>query len=231
MAPKPSLVLLSGIASDEDTWAEQLATLREVAHCLPLIAQGSNVDAMADDVLRRVPGKFALAGHSMGGYVALGVQRRAPGRVSRLALICTSAAPDGGWQREGRMATLATLKRDGYEAVITRLLAMVLADGGHPRLLERIEAQLRRAGPERFAREQRAAMDRPDARPALTGIRVPTLVIGGAADRIVPPEGSVELAALVSHAALVLLDGVGHSAPIEAPERVGALLGEWLERE
>lgn len=220
------LVLASGIAGDEETWRDAIAALGDAASCHALVPQGATIDAMADDVLARAPGRFALAGHSMGGYVALAVQRRGPDRVMRIALINSSAAPDTDEQRAARRKTIAAVERFGYPAVADGLTAAILAraDGDLP---ARFAAMLLRAGGERFVREQRAAMDRPDARPALAAIAVPALVVGGTADRIIDPARSREIADHLPGATLAMLD-TGHAAPMEAPDRLAALMRDWL---
>jgi pimeloyl-ACP methyl ester carboxylesterase len=228
MADRQTLILLCGIAGDAESWSEVATLLSNVADCHPMVATGDSIAAMADDILARTTGPIAVAGHSLGGYVALAVQRADPSRVTRLALINSSAAPDDDDARAARLQTIDAVARHGYDTIVRRLTpALVHPDSQID--LGQVEAMLLRAEPERFVREQRAAMARPDARPALASTRVPILAIGADADRIVASARSIEIAEIVRHATLVILTASGHLSPMEEPVRVADALRVWLE--
>lgn len=224
MADRQALVLICGIGEDEATWEPVVAALGEIADCLPMVAGGDSIEAMADDILARIDGNFAVAGHSLGGYVALCLQRIAPDRVTRLALLNTSARPDDAATAANRRKLIARIARDGYPAVVRAITPMLSAK---PSPAE-AATMLLRTGETRFVREQRAAMLRPDARPALAAITVPLLVIGGARDQVIPVARSVEIATAVPGATLVTLPGSGHMSPVEAPAAVAMALLDWL---
>ncbi|MBV9511443.1 MAG: alpha/beta fold hydrolase, partial [Caulobacteraceae bacterium] len=193
-----ALVLLSGLASDEAVWAEAAAGLGGAARPIPLVARGGSIAEMAADVLARAPERFALVGHSMGGYVALAVLAAAPERVTRLALINSSAAPDRLGQAQRRTELIARVETDGYDTVIADLAPLLVHERNRANsaLVEAVAAMTARAGQDRFIREQRAVMGRPDQRGWLTSVRLPLLAIGAADDRIVPPADSAEIARL-----------------------------------
>lgn len=224
------LVLLSGLASDQATWTALDPLLADACKPLPLVAQGASIAQMAADVLARAPARFALAGHSMGGYIALAVAAAAPERVSRLALVNSSSAPDRPEQTERREGLIALVERRGYEAVVDMLLpAFMHPDAlAQPALADKVRAMILRAGPERFVREQRAIIARPDMRPWLGAAALPFLAIGSADDKVVAPADAVEAAALAPHGRLAMLEQCGHMAPLEQPEAVAAALGGWL---
>lgn len=221
-------MLLCGIAGDTESWSDVAALLEGDADCRIMVATGDSIAAMADDILARTTGPIAVAGHSLGGYVALAVQRADPTRVTRLALINSSAAPDDVDARAARLQTIEAVKTRGYEAVVRRL-APALPFAASDFDLVRVEAMLLRAGADRFVREQRAAMVRPDARPALSSARIPVLAIGAEADRIVDPARSIEIAETAPAATLVMLTASGHLSPMEEPVRVSVPLRSWLE--
>jgi pimeloyl-ACP methyl ester carboxylesterase len=230
VADLAALVLLCGIGEDEEVWADVAALLADEAACAILLPQGDSIGAMADDVLARAPARFAIAGHSMGGYVALAVQHAAPDRVTRLALLNSSPDPEDEAARGARERLIESIEADGYAAVVRRLARALV----HPDMRDdaprtaRIEAMLQRAGRDRFVREQRAAMARPNGRPALAAARVPMLAIGSYGDRIVAPMHSEEIAATASDAVLVMLDRSGHLSPLDEPQAVAAAMRRWL---
>jgi pimeloyl-ACP methyl ester carboxylesterase len=227
---QPVLVLVSGLAADEATWRPQLDALSAEIECRPVMPEGRTIDEMVDAILDRSPPRFAIAGHSLGGCVALALQRRAPERVQGLALLNTNAAPDSDKQRENRLAIIAAVEAGGYEAVIGRLAGFISGPNVEPAVLDDIKAMMLRAGPRRFEQQHRAALDREDARPGLGRIVVPTLVVGSVADRVVPPEASIEIASLVPAADLHMVEGIGHLSTMESPAFVEVVLRRWLER-
>lgn len=219
------LVMIPGIGGDAAAWKGMPAG--EV-----MISDTDSIDAMAVDILARAPGRFALAGHSMGGYVALAIMAQAPERVERLALLATSAAPDTPEQRVNRMATMEAAQAC-YPAVVETLLrAMLQRDArADASLVAEKRAMLLGAGVERFLRQQAATLARPDRRPMLPRIAVPTLVLHGEDDRVVAPERSRDMAAVIPGARLVMLPRCGHSPQREHPEDTKAAMTAWLEEE
>jgi hypothetical protein len=142
---------------------------------------------MAARVLAQAPARFALAGLSMGGYVAFEILRQAPERVSRLALLDTTAAPDSPERALQRRRSLAILKRGRFLGVTQQLLPTLV----HPRHVhgpvgQAVQAMAQRVGPEAYRRQQTAILHRPDSRPLLPTLTQPTLVLGGADDALTP---------------------------------------------
>lgn len=231
---KPVVAMIGGVACDETLWDDVVARLGGAADCRPILPPGDSIEAMAEAVVRALPeGPFALVGHSMGGYVALAIQRAVPNRVSRLALIGSGSNGEASAQREARLALMDLVRKRSFEAMLDRLVpAMVSAETrADPAMMARLEAMVRRAGAERFLRQQTAVMNRPEAQSALAAIRVPTLVVAGAGDRIVAPQFGRETADRIPGAAFRLLARCGHIAPVERADAVGDLLSAWLADE
>jgi pimeloyl-ACP methyl ester carboxylesterase len=189
-----------------------------------------SVAALAATVLAHAPARFALAGLSMGGYVAFEMLRQAPERVTRLCLVDTSARPDTDEQRQRRTALVKLARMGKFRGMSPRLLATQV----HPDHVDVPEiggvvlAMTERVGRDAFCRQQSAILSRPDSRPGLAAITVPTLVIVGADDQQTPPDRSREIADLIPGARLDMIDHCGHLAPLEQPARVTALMREWL---
>lgn len=227
----PTLLFLPGLLCDARLWRDQVAALAGTHRCVVAeLGQDDSLDAMAERALAAAPaGPLALCGLSMGGYVAMAIMRRAPGRVARLALFDTSARPDTPEQTRRRRALLALSESGMFRGVAPRLLPQLLA----PAHLEgplgaEVMAMAGRVGRAAFHRQQRAIMHRPDSRPDLPGYRLPVLVAVGAEDALTPPELAAEIAGLIPGARLAAIPGAGHLPPMEQPAAVTELLRAWL---
>jgi pimeloyl-ACP methyl ester carboxylesterase len=195
------------------------------------LASDDSLDAMARRALDQVPGRFALCGLSMGGYAALALLRLAAPRVTRLCLMDTSARPDTPGQARRRRGLMALAQARRFRGVTPRLLPQLL----HPdhlsdaSLCDEITAMAERVGAPAFLRQQHAILHRPDSRPDLPRIGVPTLVAVGSHDTLTPPDLAEEMAERIPGAVLRVIPGTGHLPPMEAPPTVTELLRQWLE--
>ena len=230
-AMRAPLILLPGLLCDSRVWRHQVAHLHDMAAIEVADLVGPDtIGAMAERVLALRSGPFALAGLSMGGYVAFDVLRRAPERVLRLALLDTSARPDTPEQTARRRGLIELAQKGRFLGVTPRLLPQLLHPD-HVRdhdIANTVVQMARSVGREGFLAQQRAIMGRPDSRPDLDRIGCPTLVLGGKQDAVTPPEVMEEIAAGIPGAKLVLLDRCGHLSPLEHPEAVTAALRKWL---
>lgn len=228
----PVLVLVPGLLCDGRLWrhqAEGLADLTRSVH-VPDVTGQDSVEGMARGVLATVPGRFALAGLSMGGYVALEVVRQAPDRVEALALLDTSARPDTPGQTETRLA-LIELARDGrFDEVWRTLLPKVVHPDRveDPELRSAVEGMAHAVGPGGFERQEKAIIGRPDSRGDLPNISCPTLVLCGRDDALTPPHLHEELADGIPGSHLRRIDRCGHLSTLERPEEVTRAMREWL---
>ena len=229
------LVLLPGLVCDDTVWANARDALgsRTTIH----IAEYGLLDslgAMAEKVLREAPTRFALAGHSMGGRVALEVVRRAPERVSALALLDTGAQPlpsgeAGEREAAGRHELLAVAREQGMAVMAARwVLGMVWKPRLHDReLIDCVIQMFARRSADMFAAQIRALLARPDATGLLATIRCPTLVLCGENDAWAPATRHREMAAQIPGATLTLVPECGHMCTLERPAAVTRALLEW----
>jgi pimeloyl-ACP methyl ester carboxylesterase len=230
MAGKLPLILLPGLLCDAALWQYQASALAEFA--APEVAdltRAESIAEMAAQVLAEAPPRFALAGLSMGGYVAQEILRQAPERVDRLALLDTSARPDTPEQSARRRGLMALSQRGQFKGVTPQLLPMLLHPDhlGEP-LAGTVTGMAERVGQAGFIHQQRAILGRIDSRPSLAAIRVPTLVLCGDSDRLTPPPLAEEMAAGIAGATLVLIEHSGHLSTLEQPEAVNRAMIEWL---
>jgi pimeloyl-ACP methyl ester carboxylesterase len=227
------LVLLSGLLSDDLIWAGVALRLADRATVrIVNFPDLSSIGAMADRVLEISPMRFALAGHSMGGRVALEVIRRAPDRVRGLALLNTGVHPlrDGEIASRGELVRIA--RERGMAAVAAAWLPPMM--GSPPErinaLMPLLTAMVERSTPESFAGQIKALIERPDAEAVLPSINVPTLLMSGTHDTWSPVDQHRAMQRQIPHATLVAIEDAGHMAPIEQPVAVAAALREWLGR-
>lgn len=227
----PPLVLLPGLLNTAEVWQRVIDALGdEAAPQVPDLTQDDSIAAMAARVLAQAPAEpFALAGLSMGGYVALEIMRQAPHRVARLALLDTQARPDTEEATERRQALMRLAQAGRFETVADRLMPLLLDAPriDDPALVELIRRMARTVGKDAFLRQQRAIIGRADSRPSLGAIRCPTLVLCGAHDLLTPPERHEEMAQAIPGARLVIVPACGHMALLERPREVAHALQGW----
>jgi pimeloyl-ACP methyl ester carboxylesterase len=228
--PLPVL-LVPGLNCSARLYAEQIPALwRFGPVTVADHTRDDSMDAIAARILAAAPPHFALAGLSMGGYIALTMLRHAPERVRRLALLDTSARPETPEQTERRKPQIA-LAQAGRFAEVPALQFPIFVHHSRQNddaLRARVRAMAEETGPEAFLRQQQAIMTRPDMRPLLALIDCPTLVLVGDGDELTPPALSQEIAAGIAGSRLVVVPDCGHLSTMERPEAVNRALIEWM---
>ena len=231
MATTP-VFILPGLLEDSDCFEHQITRIRESALCsVADLTASDTIGLLARDALEQAPaGRFALAGHSMGGYVAFEILRLAPERIERLALLNTNARPDTPESTANRRRLMALAEKDFpavIEALTPRLMTPeALAD---PDKSGTVGAMALAAGKEAFVRQETAIIGRIDSRPHLAKIACPTLVVAGREDALMPLELLEEIARDVPKATLAVIERCGHIPSLERPEELTELLVSWLE--
>jgi pimeloyl-ACP methyl ester carboxylesterase len=230
------LVLLPGLICDQTAWQQQIDALSDVAVCT--CADYGSLDslpAMAEAVLRAAPERFCIAGHSMGGRVALEVYRLAPHRVARIALLNTGSSPLAAGavgveetRRRGELVALA--QSQGMPAMLQHWLPPMIAPHriNDTVLVNSIIEMMSRQTPEVFAAQVRALLARPDATPVLDQIRCPALLLTGQEDGWSPAAQHAAMHAKIPGSTLVIVPGSGHMSMLERPAEVSAALRAWL---
>jgi pimeloyl-ACP methyl ester carboxylesterase len=238
-ARSPVLLLAPGLMCDATSWGCVPAALPGVDCRVLDHGQADSLVTMAEQLLAQAPPRFALAGHSMGGRVALEVMRIAPERVTHLGLFDTGhlPKPDGaaGEQEVGkRMALLQIARERGVRAMASEWVQGMVAPQrlGDQALINEILDMFERKSADTFERQLRALIHRPDASAVLPHIRVPTLVLCGALDAWSPPSQHQAMAqAMAVRAAVVSIPHCGHMAMQEQPQAVAQAMREWLAQE
>lgn len=237
------IILLHGFPFDHRMWRAQKAALdaagfRVIVPDLrglgkaPLGRGNATMREYAGDVLRLADraglGRFALAGFSMGGYVALDVVRQAPQRIGGLALVDTRAEPDSDEARAGRAKTADAVKAQGMQVVADAMMPKMLTAAAAQRLKDEVR-EMMLAQPVAGAAQALLAMGtRADARPLLPTIRASTLILVGQEDPITPPEASKAMAGAIAGARYVVVQGAAHLSPMERADEVSDAMVRWL---
>lgn len=219
------VVLLPGTLCDTALWAPTLERLGEHPAQVGDLTQDDAIAAMAERVLAAAPPRFALAGYSLGGIVALEIQRRAPDRVAGLALICANPGPD---LHPDRASLTRRAETGEFIAIVEEFIASYFAGPPPVVLAEEIDAMALRLGVEVFARQNQALAGRRDSRPLLPEIQTPTLIVRARDDTLVHPEIAAQCLA-IRGAHLETIENCGHMLPLERPDILAAHLDVWLK--
>jgi pimeloyl-ACP methyl ester carboxylesterase len=231
MASGLPLVLVPGLLCSARLYAAQISALWSFG---PITIadhrRQADIAAIASRILANAPPHFALAGLSMGGYIALAMMREAPERVAKLALLDTSARPDTAEQTAARKNFINMAEAGRLDEVVDLLLPRLLHpnrlnDDGLKLVVRDMAADI---GREAFVFQQKAIISRPDARPFLAIIHCPTLVLVGEHDEVTPPHLAKEIASGIAGARLVAIPDCGHLSTLERPDAVNAALADWL---
>jgi pimeloyl-ACP methyl ester carboxylesterase len=226
-----TLYLLCGLLCDEVVWEKQARALRDRydVRIVSFLKQDS-IEAMAAHVLSNAPDSFTLAGHSMGGRVALEVYRQAPQRIERLALLDTGyeGVVDGEVEKRAVLVNQALAEGIGS---IAKAWGLPMLSPSHRRdaaLVQAIIDMVERMSGQIYAAQTRALLGRPDATGVLESVACPSMILCGMQDGWSPPARHEQMATLVPHSILRLIEDCGHMAMMEQPDLILAAMEEWL---
>ena len=226
------VVLVPGLTCSARLYAEQIPALWRFGPVI--VADHTRDDSMAS-IARRIlagaPPRFALAGLSMGGYIAFEIMRQAPQRVARLALLDTGARAETPEQTERRKVVIALAKSGRYAEVPDIAFPIYVHRNrlNDADLKRTVRMMAEETGVDAFLRQQQAIMSRPDSRPGFSSIKCLTLVLVGDGDEATPPELAREIAGAITGARLVMIADCRHLSTLEQPEKVTAALVDWMK--
>ncbi len=232
MPAKQDLVMIPGLLCSDDLFRDQVRGLSDVANIrIGRVLKAAGLEAMAQAILRAAPPRFALAGLSLGGYVAFEILRQAPERVSRLALLNANARADRAEQIAFRRMLIGLANTMGPRNVQAAALPMLVhkARLGERDLVDRVLNMADAVGRAAFVRQQEAIIARPDNRAFLAEIKLPTVVVVGDQDALTPVKVANELHDAIAGSKLEVIAQCGHLSTMERPAAVNAILRAWLE--
>jgi pimeloyl-ACP methyl ester carboxylesterase len=234
-SPTP-LLLLPGLICDQTVWQQQIDGLSDLAVCT-CADYGSldSIPAIAEAVLSAAPGRFSIAGHSMGGRVALELYRLAPHRVARIALLNTGYLPrpagEAGEEEARKRGELVALAQSrGMHAMLRQWLPPMIDSRriNDTVLVNAIIEMMSRKTPGIFAAQVRALLGRPDVSAALEQIQCPALLLTGREDGWSPPEQHRAMSAKIAGSQVLIVPDCGHMSMLERPAEVSEALRAWL---
>jgi pimeloyl-ACP methyl ester carboxylesterase len=227
------ILLVPGLNCTPEIWGPQIIGLWQRGPVTVAdTREGATMAEIAASILRSAPPRFVLAGISMGGYLSFEIWQQAPERVLGVGFVDTSARPDSVEATDRRRAALALAAEGRFGLVVSNAFSLAVHEQHVAREdLKAIHTRMSfQVGVEAFARQQEAIIARPDSRPTLATIAVPTTVIVGEGDRLTPLELSAEIAAGIAGSELVTVPLAGHMSTLENPEAVTAALGRLVDR-
>ncbi|MGB3443910.1 MAG: alpha/beta fold hydrolase [Actinophytocola sp.] len=241
--PETPLVLLHAFPLDHRMWDGVRAGIAEHIELItpdqrgfggtPLGDEEPDLATVATDVLDRLDGRrVVLGGCSMGGYVAMAILREAPEQVAGLLLVSTRATADADAGRANRHAMASRIEEEGAGFVPDAVLPTLLGSETHdrrPEVADAVRTLVSEQDGATIAWAQRAMAARPDSSEVLRNSDVPTLIVRGEQDALIPPDEADALATLMPKAEVVVLAGAGHLPPLEAPEEFTGAVARWLE--
>lgn len=230
MTQSSPVVFIPGLGCTARLFESQISALGDGRTIVVDHTGYDDMGRIAETALAELPERFALAGLSMGGYVAFEILKRAPERVTRLALLDTTAYTDSEESKARRRTLIAAAGKGKlatiHAATYTRYVHPSRADGAELDAI--VRGMLFETGAPAFVRQMTAIMTRPDHEPVLGGIGCPTLVLVGDSDLPTPPDHARRMAAAIRGAALVVVPETGHLSTLESPDAVNAALVPFL---
>lgn len=230
MESKQNLVLIPGLVCDQQVWQHQHKFLKDIAEITIIPADsGETMESMAAHALNLAPNVFALAGFSMGGYIALEMLRQAPHRITRLALLDTSSKSDTSEKFESRLKAIAACKAENFNGVIEGMFEVLLhSDHQQSNLRAFVKDMAMRVGSDTFCLRHKAMMTRCDSTELLLQTKIPVRAICGRQDAMSSVQDHQEIADNASHGKLSIIEECGHMTILERPHAATALLRDWM---
>ena len=227
---KQNLVLIPGLVCDDQVWRHQAEFLSDIAEItIPPVVKSPTIFGLAEEVLAISPETFAVAGFSMGGYVAMEMYRQAPERISRLALLDTTARDDTKVKAEARIKAIDACEKGHFSEVIQGMIPILLhPDHQREPLTDFVQKMAARVGSEAFVRRHRAMQSRQDSRDLISSCNIPVRAICGRQDAMCSVVEHEEMANLAKFGRLSVIEECGHMTILERPHAATALLRGWL---
>jgi pimeloyl-ACP methyl ester carboxylesterase len=225
------VVLIPGFMADARAFMPQIARLGATRPLVILTpGLGDGIERIAADSAPHLPPRFSLVGHGLGGNIAIEILRKRPEAVSRIALIATDPLPEPPQLAAEQEALLVAAKTGHMADCIARMLP---ATALHPapwrdEILALVMDMAETLGPDQFRRQLRQMQRRPDQQKALRKANVPTLILAGASDTIVPRRRAEFLATMMPQGCVEVIAEAGHLPQLEQPEAVTAALQTFL---
>lgn len=230
-APAEPVVLIPGFMADARSFMPQIARLgadRPIILLSPGL--GDTVEKIAADMAPHLPARFALVAHGLGGNIAIELLRKRPEAVTRVALLATDPIPETPQHAAEQEALLVAAKTGHLAACMAQMLPLsALHDAPwRDEVMALVMDMAENLGPIQFQRHLRVLQRRPDQQKTLRKVHVPTMIIAGESDTLVPRRRAEFLAAMMPQGCLEIVAEAGHMPQLEQPKAVTKLLHTFL---
>lgn len=222
---KIPLVCISGLLSNEVLWAHQIKHLSDIADIRVISPNQDTPQKMVQAILAQAPKQFALAGHSMGGWLCLEVMRKASVRVSKLCLLNTTAKSDSLEKMAKRKQMIERVKKGQFQEVVHEIVDLFVFNSN---VKADVEKMFLAVGAKSFIQQENSMLIRDECESILPKIGCPTLVVHSAQDKVFSLEDHEELAKLIPNAKLAIIEDSGHMSPMEGSQAVTNLLSHFI---
>jgi 3-oxoadipate enol-lactonase len=241
------ILFIHGYPLNRRMWQPQIDALSQDAHVIAPDLRGHgdstptegvySMDLLAEDCARlldilKITQKIVLCGLSMGGYISFAFARKFPDRLAALVLTATRAAPDTEESKLNRQRSINLAREQGIAPIIESMLAKVLSPAtlqNKPDLVETVRQIMQHTSLQAVLGDLQGMMERIDSRPFLKQISVPTLIIHGKDDRLIPIEEAQAMQAAIPNCRLLLLENAAHLPNLEASERFNQAVREFIK--
>lgn len=222
---KTPLVFISGLLSNASLWEHQYKHLNDIASIHIISPTENTPDKMVETILKKAPETFALAGHSMGGWLCLEVMKAASSRISKLCLLNTTSRMDSEEKKNRRQQMILNAQTGKFQTVVEEIADLFVFNTA---IKNNVKNMFLKAGKEAFIAQQESMIRRKESKSILPTISCPTLLIHAVQDKNFSLEEQRELASQIKESKLAIVEDSGHMSPMEVPQAITALLRFWL---
>ena len=224
---KQPLLLIPGLLSNRQVWAHQIAHLQDIAdiQCIEFTNE-QTIEQMLTTTLKNAPLQFAVAGHSMGGCLALELFNIIPDRITKLCLLDTTARGDSPQKVQRRKQMIEQTQQGKFQTIAKQITDFFVYQ---PHIKKKVMQMFMEVGPETFICEEEAMLNLHGYQALLPKITCPTMVIHGSQDKNFTLDYHEEIVSLIPGATLAIVEDAGHMSTMEMPQAVTALMRYWLK--
>ncbi len=219
------VVFLTGLLSDKTVWEHQIDALSDIATATSLDSRAASPEEMVETIIKKSPPTFYLAGHSMGGWLALEVMKKIPSRVKGLCLLNTSCAIDSPEKARLRKELIKKAENGAFSEIVDAIVEKFVSN---IECKESVREMFLRVGKDTFIAQEKAMLQRNECCSHLAKISCKTYVVHAANDQNFTLQDHEELVRAIPNSKLVIVENSGHMSPMEQQEAVSQILRRWL---
>lgn len=225
-----SLILIPGLVSDQHIWRHAVKALANYNSIIADVSQTTSIAGIATQILAQNKGQLYVAGHSMGGIIAVEIYRQAPERVEKLALLNSSMMPQMDGEAAYRQSMIDMVNKGGIDALANNWLPNLVHKSRHDDadFMAEISNSIMAADAKIHEKQNNALLNRPDGYLTIEKITCPTLVLAARQDKLCRVSENEDMASKINNSQLVIVEDCAHFAPLERPDAVNQALKDWL---